>query len=370
MKYPKFISMNAMHSLKLCLIHLIVNFVSLCTYAHKDIHADLQFWPVNENDIASAQCRYPVATNNEQIKLYFKNKLQNEKIVYQKRIFGLTFKNEKIHLLDLFYKLTEAASNSEEADPTRQVNLIKTYPNISKCTKVTCATEILFGQKEHLKTLYLLSKFRLNTSHLRYIDSAQMSDQELSDIIYAMSYIPEDMAIVSSNQKLTRYLRDPNLEANKLRPIMNHTMTIFKRWDEFNTISKVKIIFHEYAHIWSQEHNQDLFSTQKWLQLSKWQATEKEDTFTSVLLEPKKKTNGAWVSEYAQRHPAEDFAEAVTAYRLVPQYLQDISPAKYAFIKMYVFNGREFKTERDCNNQNLFTAKLFKEITNEAYELF
>lgn len=347
------------------LIALSLVLIASNTYAHKDINDDLGFWPVDENDIQSAICRYPVAKNSNEINDYFKKLTWNDKKIEKKNIFGVTFTNESSNLLYLFYKLTETASNTEEPQPERQINLAHKFPEITKCDKVLCATSVIFGASESLKTLYLLSKFKLNTSYIRYTDAAKMYDQELSDIIYALSYLPADMVTVSSNQKLIRYLRDPQLEANKLRPIMNHTMTIFKRWDEFKTISKAKIVLHEYAHIWSQEGGIDKFSSKKWLDLSRWEPAEKEDTFTSDLL-PSKKPNTAWVSEYAQRHPAEDFAEAVTAYRLVPEYLLQISPGKYEFIKTHVFNGREFRKTSDCDNKDLLTQRLFGDIVNNA----
>lgn len=46
------------------------------------------------------------------------------------------------------------------------------------------------------------------------------------------------------------------------------------------------------------------------------------------------------VSDYAWNSMEDDFAESYAAYILDPEHLQDVSPAKYAFMRDHVFAGR------------------------------
>ncbi|MBI3033532.1 hypothetical protein HYY72_00035 [Candidatus Woesearchaeota archaeon] len=48
-------------------------------------------------------------------------------------------------------------------------------------------------------------------------------------------------------------------------------------------------------------------------------------------------------SEYASANPKEDMAESVAFYVYDPEYLSEISPARYSWIKQNLFDGKEFK---------------------------
>lgn len=49
-----------------------------------------------------------------------------------------------------------------------------------------------------------------------------------------------------------------------------------------------------------------------------------------------------YVSNYARTNPQEDFAESYATYVKDPALLQEANPQKYAFMKRWVFGGREY----------------------------
>lgn len=51
---------------------------------------------------------------------------------------------------------------------------------------------------------------------------------------------------------------------------------------------------------------------------------------------------GEYVSDYAQTTPQEDFSESYASYALDPAKLNDVSPAKFDFMRTKVFNGRVY----------------------------
>jgi hypothetical protein len=49
-----------------------------------------------------------------------------------------------------------------------------------------------------------------------------------------------------------------------------------------------------------------------------------------------------FASDYAQTNEREDFAESYMAYVHDAEYLKAISPAKYEFMRQYIFERREY----------------------------
>lgn len=327
----------------------------------------LQHWPATAAEIEASSCRYPVAQTNQEILEYFAT-LKTTSQIKKTTIFGVTFHNESFELLSIFHDLTEAASASENPEPERQLNIKDKFSIRDTCDKVYCAAEKIFGQQEYLKVLYLYSQFHLNTSYVRYQNADNMNDEELKDILNALRFIPTNMSRLKRSQMLIHFLRDPSLPENNSKPIANHSMTLFKRWAEFNRIEKAQIIFHEFSHNWGNVRHAEKYQSERWQVLSQWQEGDGEDVYTSGLL-PAETPRGAWVSLYGQKNPAEDFAEAVAAYRFVPFRLKAISPAKYNFIKEQVFNGTDFENADSCNNKKLYSEVIFADIVQQAPQL-
>jgi hypothetical protein len=252
-----------------------------------------------------------------------------------------------------------------------------------------CAVKKIFG-KSGTRLLYLKAEYGLNGSHLVHQEARAWTDQELKVALKTLRYIPKKLYPKVESKQFIRTSKDNG------STIADASITFYKRSDEMAKNSVSVIVLHELGHYFagvdSDDHSQD------WLLMSQWSIDFARKLAVDKILDQNKKPSSTLfsskpvtfnlgnstfgntqsqflqnieddfremnyffnamssddtsviVSKYAEKNPAEDFAETFIAYRIRPDYLKEVSPKKYQYMKDYFFKGYEFLTEDDCKD--------------------
>lgn len=279
-------------------------------------------------------CRFSQDSTEAGRNSYFSKvrKQAGERGDYQ--VYGVKFKNESPELVFRFMQLTTRVDFFGEPKPKEQVNIIREYPDLRKCSSVLCAVDVIFGPEVGRIKLFLLSAYDLNSSHLAYPQSSLMRPRELKNILEALDFMPPHLKRLSLNQKMIHFKRGYHRPGGD-SVLANASMEFFDNWSDWQDPTvRILAVYHEFAHNWSRTSDyKQLDESEEWKEVTGWISEGK-------LKGDKYKTG--FVSRYAGTNPAEDFAETAVAYRFTPKLLKKISPGRYEFMKMMVYGGLEF----------------------------
>lgn len=303
-------------------------------------------WAVTAEQVDKSACRYPVAQTDQEIQKYFSQKEKNSE-TQDIELTGFSFRGEYSFYINLLKELLEKDLMNQSENSVDPVVLEAQ----KSCNKVLCAVEKIFGAKQAWKTLYLLDRFDLNTSYIRFYETSPMTTANLDGILNTLTFVPTHLFPLNHNQMLTHV--DRTSKSNNLGTKSDASISLFNGWDRESKSRQAYLLFHEFAHRWS-EHGIGEFveydESDEWLAITSWVKTASSMAYIWSHKDKyaKDDPNLIWISNYARNNSPEDFAESVSAYRFDPKRLEKLSPTRYAFIKQKVFGGIEFKNNLSC----------------------
>lgn len=313
-----------------------------------------EWWSATPEQIRNAKCNSPEKITEKEMREHLeKSKSNNLESV---SFFGMNFKDEDSHLIDLLRKLTkydnifERLGGDKEALKKNQ----KTFELPKDCNKVECAVNHIFGKELGLKYLYTLDKYQMNMSEYTDKNLDRFKEDEVDLILEAMDDLPSTLFPFANNYPLKHYKRGYGPSATTLA---NATINLFSPWDDESVEDKRMTIIHEIGH--NIGHHFHLDENKEWLDLSGWYFFKEEWGATN---------KEAITSKYGATNPAEDFAETIVAYRYNPAMLKKRSLEKYEFIKKNVFQGLEFDKEENCQETKSYFSDLIKELPEKLPE--
>lgn len=250
-------------------------------------------------------------------------------------IHGVRLSGENPLLVEAFRKLTTMRNAlGDREEPSAQVNIQAQFQVNPSCSKVLCAVEKIWGPSLGQKILFMMMIHGVNSSELSIDNSSRFTEPELNDLLLTIGDVPPELRNwPRKNQPLVHY------ERGKLPLIHQGTKTqadsgvrLYDRWSSRPSANRQYVAFHEIAHNISRSLGH-MDSSPAWIATSGWTKLGNEWSTGS---------NYCAVSTYGSDHPDEDFAETVSAYRYNGRNLKERCPAKYRFMKEYVFGNREY----------------------------
>lgn len=307
------------------------------------------WWGASDEQVEIALCRNRLPRTTLELRNHFS---QQQQTVLAKsdgsdvQLFDLKLINQPGTLVRSLYELLSPgpvfnAKVKQITDPKKRFHIA------DNCTTAPCVAEAIFGPNVGLQMLYLQSEFNINTSHYSYDDSALFTETELWDIFAALELLPKKILPFNRNQKLTHYAH--HLEDKTI--LANATMGFYDRWSLKKSRNRQYIAFHEFAHNYSSNFIDNLTSLDLWLDATGWERTEENRDLFKKISEDRE---SEMISGYAKTNPREDFAESVSAYRLNPFELRELSPKRYQFIRDFVFDGIEFTHKEGCEREPFY----------------
>lgn len=204
----------------------------------------------------------------------------------------------------------------------------------------------MFGRETGARLLYLLARHGYNASHLTGLGSAAWRADELDRAIAALEDLPPALsrrepdrvrllALDVHPAGLERFIPGPAHSSRSGGYVIAVSgpdllgVRVSKAWQERAPSQQRAVLLHEVAH--------DIMRRRAALGLLVgWAAATSGDRARTA------------VSRYAATDVMEDFAESVTAYRYSPARLKAASPARYAFLRKELFEGREYLAPKRC----------------------
>ena len=183
-----------------------------------------------------------------------------------------------------------------------------------------CYIITTFGYQKSLRMFYLVEKYGYNPSHFYKnrdfkAEYDEFTLEEMNDIVVAFSFY-ERSVLPSFRQN---FIRVVNFEAGD--SLANARIHLYKKWRELESEDRVAVIVHELGHSSGYGRSSTGRSHQNTIE---WQRIY---------------NSGCNISRYSMANKYEGFAEAASMYKLHPEVLKAVCPAKYYFMKD-VFKGK------------------------------
>ncbi|MFV8250587.1 hypothetical protein [Bdellovibrio bacteriovorus] len=294
---------------------------------------ELNWWAATAEDVEKAPCKTPGAPSAHAME----SALSLPGPGVSRTLHGISFKNEKPALLELF-------SDLHKLDIS-----LRGRPELTftiACDKVLCAVKKIYGDNEGVQLLYLLKTFGFNGSHLRTKLASPWRSDELNEILQALADYPLHLYPVEYNKRLIHFTRGARYGFGQ-DVVANASMEVFDLWNELSAPERQQTFLHELGHTLAYRGKLD--TSAEWLRLGGWQETNR--TVKGVLYrEYTLRDPSKAVSEYGKLNPSEDFAESVVAYRFTGRRLKELQPQKYEFLKKQVFASQEYLSQDQCSS--------------------
>lgn len=302
-------------------------FISVSLFAHDEL-----FYGASENQILNAPFKSMDLPTKETIKGLINEYTLNDEIIDQE-VNGFYFINESKKMIEVFKHLTT---------PPSFAKTIVEFP-ASSCEKVTCAIDEIWGSDLGPKILYIFIKHKFNASEYAYIKSSRLKISEINDIILSLDDLPEHLIPIPKRrfQRLNHFERGDYLPAYGIVPAIA-SVILFDAWSLLTSPRRQYTVYHELGHNIG-EKNKRIDLSDDWVKLGDWKLEEGEtirDEYSVWYINDHSK--GCFISEYAKKHPMEDFAESVAAYRYNGINFKAKCPLKYNFMKTKIFKDIEF----------------------------
>lgn len=288
-------------------------------------------------DVNKAPCRLKVPPSEDQLLSYFAKQPSAQK-TDSMELNGIKFENEDPQLLKLFADLHHG--------PGKIIQQIK--PSFSSsCKKVLCAVQEIYGQKQGLQILYLLSRYGFNASDKVVMNSSAWRVDELDDVLVMFAdFPPQILPIEFANGWQFVHHKRGVKPVDGVGVYANAKIEVFDRWGRLPREERQSTLFHEVGHVLGFVDKRHL--SEEWLTLSRWKGPA---AATGMESEGWTLDCGAAVSKYGQTNPVEDFAETVTAYRYNAVQLKRENFPKYEYMRLRVFDGVEYDRPAGCQNK-------------------
>lgn len=320
-----------------------------------ELHEHLSYHGAELEHMEKAFCKTKVPPSLESIDTYLDQKFQEAK-KQDEEIHGVIFKNESEEALRTFKDLTTAMHNLGMVPwPDAQVDIQHQFQINPECEKVLCAVEKMWGEDLGKKLLYLHQKYAFNGSEFSFTHSKKFAPGEIDDVLISMEDFPAHHHPLSSNHRLSHFKGPTPVNEEGKTAIADAVMKLYEPWSNLHSLKKQYTIFHEMSHLLShkmgkkvrnpstgKEYFQVFDKSEEWLELSGWVQ------LTNDFMPKWSASKGCFASEYSAENPAEDWAEAVSAFRYNPHDFKKRCPEKYNLVKTKVFDGKEYTSEESC----------------------
>ncbi|WP_413560020.1 hypothetical protein [Bdellovibrio sp. HCB209] len=291
------------------------------------------WWSVSPEQVAGAPCKNRRSPSDAEMLSFLQPSSLNKK---SENLFGISFKDEDPELLQLFRDLHSYDISMKDAKPL----VLK-----SSCNKVVCSAQSIYGSRVGLQILYMLKRYGFNGSHLRTTNASQWRSDELDDVLTALADYPMELYPLDYNRKLVHVKRGSRMKLPGGESVANSLMEIYDMWNEITQMERQQTLLHELGHVVARKDNVD--DSAPWLKVAGWQERIRtiggRPVTDYTLVNPSKA-----VSSYGKTNPREDFAETVVAYRFNGANLKVRQPEKYEFLKLRVFDEKEYLSAQAC----------------------
>jgi len=286
--------------------------------------------------------------------------------------YGVKLKNFRPNLVGHMSKLIHVSDRGNGAAEKYQIKeLEKEFPGINNCRDTFCIADKVFGEGNGAYYLYFLDKYNLNLSHvsneimykettLRFKGPIKYKKAELDAVYSALRILPvqyfEDFEYGSHMKRINR---------NKGNTIANATISYFNLWGKQSRHEKVITVIHELGHRMSDFIMKDGADfSEEWASISNWKYN-RDSVYGMYFGAKRDYSKRNFVSNYAKSNPAEDFAESFTSFVLTPQFLRQVAPQKYEFMKRVVFGEPSISSLCLSGESNGLDLKLDLEDLSE-----
>lgn len=347
---------------------------------------ELSWWAASEKQVQEAPCRNPLPHTAKDIEKYYADVPEEvEKYDGSYEIHGFRFRQERSELVAAFAQLLRSGEVEPNLfDVGSGVTIEKAPENLHEkfkfpfgCHKVLCAAQVVFGKEVGPQMIFLMERFRLNTSPYSFKYASVFNSDEMADVIRSLELIPPHiLSFRHEGQKFIRFKRGYTRGMYaKGTTYANPSFELYDSWEDQSSMGRQYTLLHEFSHRLSSGLFKSLHETPEWFKISGWKVTEEDDLEedeerveesdeeTSEEVMVKSET---LVSQYASADASEDFAESMVAYRLNPSLLKRKSPEKYQFIKHLVYDGLEFTSSQRCD-QGSQLQKYQKQIDADIH---
>ena len=295
----------------------------------------LPWHSVDENEALLAACTDFRPPTESQMIDFLNSLTVDSDVRIDRQVRGVNFKNEIPELINLFEGIHAPIISLSS----------KTELERSNCDKVLCTMEQYYGKGVALRMLYIFAKFGVSTSPAGTLapDNYQSWKlSEINDVMVALESIPPNF-LPLKDRHLVHFKSGYVLKADRDELVLaNSRMDVFDRWNTEPRAKRIETLIHEFGHVLANK----LDESTEWTSL------------------PRK-----LISQYAATNAKEDFAESFAAYRMAPRKLKQVSPERYEFLRKKLFNGLEFKKNKDCEQPFVEFQNSIASKTNLKREL-
>jgi hypothetical protein len=245
-------------------------------------------------------------------------------------VAGFTFQAQPEPLVSAFRQMTK---------------LLPSHKGHGSCQDVECAARAVFGQDVGPRLLLLATVYRYNASAMGADAARPWTAAELDELLAAFGDMPASLFPLEDIDYRALVHRQAPEVATSGRAFELAAQAgegadgiVFAQgWLKTSATERRAIIVHELAHEFTRARGQ----TFNWR--APWAAAMAADArLAQASGQP------SMASAYALKNMDEDFAESVTAYRYMAPLLKRRAPARYAFLKEWMFDGLEYGAATKC----------------------
>lgn len=251
-------------------------------------------------------------------------------------VAGFTFRDEPEPLVSAFRQMTKRLPKSARGARIH-----------GDCQDVQCATRVLFGDEAGPRLLLLAVAYRYNASPLGAEVARPWTAQELDELLAAFGDLPPSLFPLedSGYRALAHRYSPPRtlaLAEGKMFALAavagerSDGIVVAQAWFKASAAQRRAIIVHELAHEFTRSRGREF----DWRE--PWGAAMRVDDAARAGRGP------SIASAYARTNIEEDFAESATAYRYMAPLLKNRAPARYAFLRDWMFDGLEYGAAAHC----------------------
>jgi len=309
------------------------------------IQRKINFWSASDEEISSAFCKTKTAPTLKEMKAYNQKVMKgtgNSGVVH-----GVSFANDSKVAIATFSDLTTYTHTiGQMIWPKGQTPIQEKFEINPGCNKVSCAIDKIWGEELGTRLVYIYHKYGFNASELAHMHSRRFDPKDLDEIMKGLNDMPESFFPIGKNRRLARFQAPPTAPADpNSKVVADANITLFDNYFKNSDLSKHYTIFHEVSHNHAYNIGKNKVSADydpKWLALSGWEKKGMDWSNAG---------GGCFTSVYGETNPAEDWAEAMSAYRYNGVKFKASCPEKYAYMKENVFNGLEYTSEKACQSK-------------------
>lgn len=352
--------------------------LSACTHLSKDFATQEQqiiplrlpaqesvdWFSASAKQVESAVCRQKLPVTTKEIEAFYSRSFPKPKESSSYELYGITLRNENPSLVLALSKLLTPASDQQKPEKT-YTNFKAQFKIPDRCDSALCASKRIFGDNVGPQMIFLMEQYDVNTSPYSWSNTSAFNDSEIADVIRTFELVHPDQFPFESNQQLTKFLRGYTLSLydNDGSTLANAVIQLFDGWSRQKSSERQYTLYHEIAHNQASKYLNRHDASQAWLDMSGWNKNKSGEFET---LKANLKKGHPFTSRYGKTNPAEDFAEAVSAYRLNPALLKSASTQKYELIKSVVYDNIDYSSAKDCNQAHPASEKIKKDALKVA----